>query len=142
MEIFFIILTIVLLAVFFFFTRKDMSRRALLKGSFLKQSEDNDKITDQARTEDANLQHQRLMGNKRYQMLYGYVEAEVKRIKAMGLDEAKKNIPHGTSEKIIQVNDQKIVISLNADFPAIKVNVYPKRFLGSLMGAEEWVYLK
>ena len=142
LEALLIIGAVVLLFVFLFFTRKDMSKRALIKGSLLNTTEDNEKITLNTRSQEESEQRERLLSNKAYRILDYYLQAEIKRIEAYSLDEARKVIPKGTSTRIVEDQLLKVVIRLDVDLPGVKVTVYPKTLFGFLGAAGQWVYLK
>ena len=119
---------------------------SMMRGNTLLSSSATSKAIAELSAEEEKLQHERLMKSPRYRILHEALTNEVKRIESMSAEEARKKIPHGESERIVANSTFNIVIRLRTDFSAtatdVEVMVYPKRFLGSLVALEKWIYLK
>lgn len=141
------ILIIIGIVVLLFFYQRWTSKQNLIGGNSLLQSKATTAAINQLQQEEEKQQEMRLMGNKRYRILNEILISEVNTIEAMTLDQAREKLPSGQSERAISHPAFTVVVRLNTDImssssASVKVTVYPKRFLGILVAAEKWIYLK
>lgn len=123
------------------------TKRNLMGGNFLSESKSTTNLIHSLEDKELSDQEKRLMTNARYRILKLALRNEIDAIKAMTQEELVKIIPSGSSQRVIESPDFKILIKFLAEFgtsgnSSIKVTVQPKKRLGFIFALEEWIDIK